>query len=65
MIETRDEVLTAEQAAQLLNVSPAHIRAMAKKKQLPGLQLGTRWCFSRDRIMAKVRGEDDKTKTAV
>lgn len=67
MSATPDEVLTAEEAAKLLKVSVSHVREMAKQKKLPGLRLGARWCFSRERLLQAVRGENNgsATKTRV
>lgn len=52
-----DEVLTAKEAAKLLKISVSHVYEMATKKQLPGLRLGSRWIFSRERLLQAVRGE--------
>jgi excisionase family DNA binding protein len=46
------EVMTAEQAAQLLQISERHVIELAEAGKLPGKKLGTVWRFSRDALVA-------------
>jgi len=38
-----DEVLTVEQAAQYLQLSPTTIRGLLRKQELPGFKYGDQW----------------------
>ena len=46
------EVMTAEQAAQFLQLEVAVVLALAESGELPGRKLGTQWRFSRTAVMA-------------
>jgi excisionase family DNA binding protein len=46
------EVMTAEQAAQLLQLEVAVVLALAESGELPGRKLGTQWRFSRTAVLA-------------
>lgn len=46
------EVLNAEQAAQLLQITPELVIALSESGQLPGRKLGTDWRFSRAALVA-------------
>lgn len=50
------EVLTIEQAAQLLQLEPAAVLALAEAGDLPGRKLGSAWRFSRAAIVAWLAG---------
>ena len=50
------EVLTVEQAAQLLQVPPNAVLELAEAGQLPGRKLGPVWRFSRAAIVAWLSG---------
>jgi excisionase family DNA binding protein len=39
---------TVKQAADLLNISPAGVRALIRRRALPAVQLGARWTRIRD-----------------
>src|SRR3954452_22228097 len=45
------EVLTAEEAAELLRTDPATVIGMATDGTLPGRKLGDDWRFTREAIM--------------
>jgi excisionase family DNA binding protein len=45
------EVLTAEQAAQLLQLEPTLLTRLAEKGQLPGRKLAGQWRFSREALL--------------
>lgn len=51
------EVLTLEEAAELLRLGPAAARAAAEAGEIPGRRIGGRWRFSRRRLMAWVEGD--------
>ncbi len=52
------EVLTVEETADLLAVSPATIRDLARKGEIPGRKVGKEWRFVRAAVLAWVAGED-------
>lgn len=45
-------VMTPEEAAKLLRCTPEYVSKMAKHGILPGFQLGNRWRFRREDILA-------------
>ncbi len=51
------EILTLQQAADLLQISERTIQRMLKKGEVPGTQIGGQWRFDRDQLRALVRGE--------
>jgi excisionase family DNA binding protein len=51
------EILTAEQAAALLQVSTRTILQLARDAELPGHKVGRAWRFCRADVLAYVRGE--------
>ena len=51
------EILTLQQAAEMLQISERTIQRMLKKGELPGSQIGGQWRFDREQLMAMVRGE--------
>ena len=51
------EILTIEQAADLLQVSVRTLQRMVKKGQVPGRQIGSQWRFDQDQLRAWVRCE--------
>lgn len=51
------EILTLQQAAELLQISERTIQRMLKKGEIPGTQIGGQWRFDRDQLRALVRGE--------
>lgn len=59
------EVLTAEEAAELLQVDPALVLQLAEAGELPGRRLGSEWRFARAALLAWLaRGEDAGTGPA-
>jgi len=50
------EVLTAPQAAALLQVEEAELVALAESGELPGRRIGTQWRFSRAAVIAWLAG---------
>lgn len=54
------EILTIEQAAELLQVSTRTIQRLVKTGEMPGRQVGTQWRFHRDRLLEWVRGNEPK-----
>jgi excisionase family DNA binding protein len=60
------EILTLQQAAELLQVSERTIQRMVKRGEMPGAQIGGQWRFDREQVKALVRGEwkpEEKPKT--
>lgn len=51
------EILTLQQAAEMLQISERTIQRMLKKGEIPGTQIGGQWRFDRDQLRALVRGE--------
>jgi len=51
------DILTIEQAANLLQVSTRTIQRMVTDGRMPGRQVGSQWRFDREQIRAWVRGE--------
>ena len=50
------EVLTAEQAAELLQTDAAAVRALADAGELPGRRIGDEWRFLRRAVLAWLGG---------
>jgi excisionase family DNA binding protein len=54
---TAPEVLTANEAAELLRMTPAHVRRLAAAGELPGARrIGGTWRFSRSAIAGMFDG---------
>lgn len=51
------EILTLQQAAEMLQISERTIQRMLKKGEIPGTQVGGQWRFDREQLRAMVRGE--------
>ena len=51
------EVLTVEQAAELLQVDADTVRALARAGDLPGREVGREWRFSRAAVLAWLAGD--------
>ncbi len=51
------EILTLQQAAELLQVSERTIQRMVKRGEMPGSQIGGQWRFDREQVKALVRSE--------
>jgi excisionase family DNA binding protein len=56
-VESPREVLTAQQAAELLQVSVRTVLQLARDGQLRGHKVGRAWRFWREDVLAYVRGE--------
>jgi len=54
------EVLTVEQAAELLQVEPDDVSALADARELPGRKIGDEWRFLRGAVLAWLGGEPPK-----
>jgi excisionase family DNA binding protein len=50
------EVLTVEQAAELLQTEPDAVRALADAGELPGRRIGDEWRFLRSAVLAWLGG---------
>jgi len=53
---TEDEVLTTEEAAELLRVSTKTVLSLARDGSLPGEKVGRAWRFLRRDLLDYVRG---------
>jgi excisionase family DNA binding protein len=53
------DVLTLEQAAKMLQVSPRTIQRMVAGGRMPGRQVGSQWRFHRDQLLDWVRGSEE------
>lgn len=51
------DILTLQQAAELLQISERTLQRIVKKKEVPGVQVGGQWRFSHQQLMELVRGE--------
>ena len=51
------EVLTVEQAAELLQLPPDRIRALARDGKIPAGKVGSHWRFSRRALLRLVGDE--------
>lgn len=56
-MESHREVLTADQAAALLQVSSRTVLQLARQGELRGHKVGRAWRFWREDVLAYVRGE--------
>jgi excisionase family DNA binding protein len=54
------EVLTTDDAAELLRTDPATVTAMAEDGTLPGRKVGEHWRFTRDAIMRWLAGDEEE-----
>lgn len=52
------EILTLEQAAEMLQVSLRTMQRLAKDGKLPGRQIGSQWRMDREQLREWVRGHD-------
>ena len=46
-----EDILTVEQAAELLHLTPPTVRQMASRNLLPGRRIGKLWRFSRRKLV--------------
>jgi excisionase family DNA binding protein len=51
-----DEVLTVDEAAELLQVEPGDVSALAEAGELPGRKIGEEWRFLRRAVLAWLGG---------
>ena len=51
-----EDVLTLDDAADLLRVGPGAVRAAARAGELPGRELGGEWRFAREAVLAWLGG---------
>jgi excisionase family DNA binding protein len=52
------EVLTVEQAAELLRVDADTVRTLAREGKIPGRKVGRHWRFSRAAVLEWLAGSD-------
>lgn len=52
------EVLTVEEAAELLRLKPEQVRILARGGKIPGGKVGETWRFSRRALMRMVGDEE-------
>jgi len=52
------EVLTLQEAASFLRVSPKDVEQLARQQRVPGRRIGTQWRFSRTALVAWLAGEE-------
>jgi excisionase family DNA binding protein len=50
-----DKLLTADEVADWLQLTPAWVQAMARTGEIPALRLGRFWRFDRDSVAAWLR----------
>jgi len=50
------EVMTLDQAAELLQIEPEAVAELAEKGELPGRRIGDAWRFSRRAVLAWLEG---------
>jgi excisionase family DNA binding protein len=63
MTPDKPDILTADEAAELLRLNPEVLRRKAAKGEIPGKKVGgTTWRFSRRELMKQV--EQDAAKSA-
>ena len=53
----QSEVLTTTELAELLQVEEEMVRALARRKELPGRKIGRDWRFSRAAVLAWLANE--------
>ncbi len=51
-----EDFLTANQAASLLRLHVKRVQAMARSGTLPGVRVGRKWLFSRERLVEALHG---------
>lgn len=58
-----DEILTASEVAQLLQIHPRTVYKLVKEGSLPGRKFGGGWRFSRSEILAMVSPQGNPPPT--
>jgi excisionase family DNA binding protein len=51
------EIMTIDQAAEMLQVSTRTVHRMVKQGKMPGRQVGSQWRFEREQLREWVRGD--------
>jgi excisionase family DNA binding protein len=66
MMQSQDEILTAEEASELLKVSNKTLLRLARDGALPAQKIGRAWRFCRSELVAYVaqRPDPDERVTA-
>jgi len=59
-----DEILTADEAAELLKVHKRTVYRLAEEGVIPGTRIGHRWRFSKQNIIALVSKPEAEAATA-
>ena len=54
-MDKEPEILTTDEAAELLRLSPYAVRDMARKKSLPAIKIGKGWRFHRQGLLDWVK----------
>ena len=57
-----DEILTANQVAELLQIHPRTVYKLVRQGLLPGRKFGGGWRFSRNEILTMVHARSPKEK---
>lgn len=52
------EVLTPEQAGELLQYHPKTVMRLAREGRIPGRKVGGQWRFSREALLAWLSGDE-------
>jgi excisionase family DNA binding protein len=52
------DVLTVDQAAELLQLSSKTLKRLAQARRVPGRRVGNQWRFSRSALMDWLAGKD-------
>ena len=63
------EIWNAERAGEYLGLDASTVRSLARKKKLPGRQIGSTWRFYRDELenlptLADVEGREARQRVA-
>jgi excisionase family DNA binding protein len=57
-MELQTDVLTLNEAAELLRCHPVTVKRLAFKGSIPARKLGSLWRFSRQRLMEWIQAND-------
>jgi excisionase family DNA binding protein len=60
-----EEILTANQVAQLLQIHPRTVYKLVKQGALPGTKFGGGWRFSKSEILAMVQPKTAKSLSSI
>jgi excisionase family DNA binding protein len=62
MAEKDEVLLTSQQAAEILNLSPDSVNDLARRQVLPGVKRGRQWRFrQRDVVVCKRQRQEQVT----